>query len=188
MVPAGPPVCVTGGMPHMQQVTHHRPGAFLLYGVLANHPPTPAPSLCPLRSAVRLHSGHDLYTEPSMPTMSGTATGLPASLDPLPYLPPLREAICSFKYRSKHTLARPLARLMISALPRGIEADVIIPVPLHPARLRAREFNQSLLLADQLSRHLARPVSAEKPRQGCRHRSSNHTHATGTVTKSAKCI
>jgi ComF family protein len=76
-----------------------------------------------------------------------------------PYLPPLREAICSFKYRSKHTLARPLARLMIRALPSGIDADVIIPVPLHPARLRAREFNQSLLLADQLSRHMARPVS-----------------------------
>ena len=76
-----------------------------------------------------------------------------------PYLPPLREAICSFKYRGKHTLTRPLARLMISALPPGVDADVIIPVPLHPARLRAREFNQSLLLADQLSRHLARPVS-----------------------------
>jgi ComF family protein len=76
-----------------------------------------------------------------------------------PYLPPLREAICSFKYQSKHTLARPLARLMIRALPGGIDADVIIPVPLHPARLRAREFNQSLLLADQLGRHLARPVS-----------------------------
>jgi ComF family protein len=77
-----------------------------------------------------------------------------------PYLPPLREAICSFKYRGKLTLAQPLARLMISALPSGIDADVIVPVPLHPARLRAREFNQSLLLADQLSRHLARPVSA----------------------------
>ncbi len=77
-----------------------------------------------------------------------------------PYLPPLQEAICSFKYRGKHTLAKPLARLMISALPQGIDADVIIPVPLHPARLRAREFNQSLLLADQLGRHLAKPVSA----------------------------
>ena len=36
---------------------------------------------------------------------------------------------------------------------------MIIPVPLHPARLRTREFNQSLLLADQLGRHLSRPVS-----------------------------
>ncbi|HSL05064.1 MAG TPA: ComF family protein [Nitrospiraceae bacterium] len=77
-----------------------------------------------------------------------------------PYLPPLREAICSLKYRGKYTMAKPLARLMISALPQGIDADVIIPVPLHPARLRAREFNQSLLLADHLSRHLSRPMSS----------------------------
>lgn len=76
-----------------------------------------------------------------------------------PYLPPLREAICSFKYRGKHTLAKPLARLMISALPREIDVDIIIPVPLHPTRLRMREFNQSLLVADQLGRHMARPVS-----------------------------
>jgi len=77
-----------------------------------------------------------------------------------PYLSPLREAICLFKYRGKHTLARPLARLMIRALPSTIDVDMIVPVPLHSSRLRAREFNQSLLLADQLGRHLARPVSA----------------------------
>lgn len=57
-------------------------------------------------------------------------------------------------------MTKPLARLMISALPREIDIDIIIPVPLHPSRLRVREFNQSLLLADQLGRHLARPVSA----------------------------
>jgi len=49
---------------------------------------------------------------------------------------------------------------MISALPSRIDVDVMMPVPLHPTRLRAREFNQSLLLADQLGRHLALPVSA----------------------------
>lgn len=77
-----------------------------------------------------------------------------------PYLPPLKDAICSFKYRGTYTLAKPLARLMIDALPSEIDIDMIIPVPLHPTRLREREFNQSLLLADQLGRHLARPVSA----------------------------
>jgi ComF family protein len=76
-----------------------------------------------------------------------------------PYLPPLREAICAFKYQGKLTLARPLASLMIGAWPNGVDPDIIIPVPLHAARLRAREFNQSLLLADQLSRYLNRPVS-----------------------------
>jgi len=77
-----------------------------------------------------------------------------------PYLPPLQDAICSFKYRGKVALAEPLALLMIGALPAHIDADVILPVPLHPSRLRAREFNQSLLLADRLGRHLSRPVSA----------------------------
>jgi ComF family protein len=77
-----------------------------------------------------------------------------------PYLPPLQEAICSFKYRGKIGLARPLARLMMTALPREVDADVIMPVPLHPTRLRAREFNQSLLLADHLGRHMGKPVSA----------------------------
>ncbi|HLZ34530.1 MAG TPA: ComF family protein [Nitrospira sp.] len=77
-----------------------------------------------------------------------------------PYLPPLQDAICSFKYRGKVALAKPLASLMISALPVEIDVDLLMPVPLHPARLRGREFNQSLLLADQLGRHLLKPVSA----------------------------
>ncbi len=79
---------------------------------------------------------------------------------PYPYIPPLQEAICAFKYRRKVGLARPLARLMIQALPSSLAADLLMPVPLHPSRLRAREFNQSLLLADQVGRHLGLPVAA----------------------------
>ncbi|HEX5549342.1 MAG TPA: phosphoribosyltransferase family protein [Nitrospira sp.] len=48
---------------------------------------------------------------------------------------------------------------MIRALPEQLEVDLIVPVPLHPSRLRAREFNQSLLMADRLGRCLMRPVS-----------------------------
>ncbi|MDH4187835.1 MAG: ComF family protein [Nitrospira sp.] len=77
-----------------------------------------------------------------------------------PYVSTLKDAICAFKYRGTYTLAAPLGRLMISALPADIAVDMIVPVPLHPTRLREREFNQSLLLADQLGRHLACPVSA----------------------------
>ncbi|BFU95791.1 MAG: putative Phosphoribosyltransferase [Nitrospira sp.] len=76
-----------------------------------------------------------------------------------PYLPPLREAICAFKYRGKIGLAKPLAQLMIDALPSNLDVDLILPVPLHPSRLRSREFNQSLLLSDHLARHLDLPVS-----------------------------
>ncbi len=71
-----------------------------------------------------------------------------------PYVPPLQEAIRLFKYGRKVTLADALADLLIRALPEMPAADLVMPVPLHPTRLREREFNQSLLLADRLSRRL----------------------------------
>jgi len=74
------------------------------------------------------------------------------------YKSPLREAISKFKYHGKVTLARPLADLMIAAFAHPPEIDCILPVPLHPLRLREREYNQSLLLADCLSRHYKVPV------------------------------
>ena len=77
-----------------------------------------------------------------------------------PYIPPLQAAICLFKYRGKIAMARPLANLLITAFPENLDADLIVPVPLHPIRLRTREFNQSLLLADYIARRLTRPVSA----------------------------
>lgn len=76
-----------------------------------------------------------------------------------PYIPPLQDAICALKYRNVFSLAKPLAALTIRALPGELDADVIVPVPLHPSRLRIRGFNQSLLIADRLGRHLRRPVS-----------------------------
>jgi len=76
-----------------------------------------------------------------------------------PYQAPLRDAICLFKYRGKVSLAAPLARLMIDRLPVLGSIDLIMPVPLHAGRLREREFNQSLLLADRIGRHLGVPVS-----------------------------
>lgn len=40
-----------------------------------------------------------------------------------------------------------------------IDADLLMPVPLHPIRLRKREFNQALLLADRVNRKLRLPIS-----------------------------
>jgi ComF family protein len=76
-----------------------------------------------------------------------------------PYRSPLQDAICLFKYEGKVSLADPLAHLMIDRLPPLEGIDLIIPVPLHAERLREREFNQSLLLADRIGRHLNTPVS-----------------------------
>jgi ComF family protein len=49
--------------------------------------------------------------------------------------------------------------LLAQAIPRDVDTDLLMPVPLHPTRLRQREFNQSLLLADRISPVLQRPVS-----------------------------
>ena len=56
-------------------------------------------------------------------------------------------------------LADSLGALLAQGMPQALEADLLVPVPLHPNRLRQREFNQSLLLADRISPVLQRPVS-----------------------------
>ena len=76
-----------------------------------------------------------------------------------PYLPPLQDAICLLKYRGKIALTSALAQLMIQRLPSLPAVDLIMPVPLHPTRLREREFNQSLLLADRVGASLNQPIS-----------------------------
>jgi ComF family protein len=40
-------------------------------------------------------------------------------------------------------------------------SDLLVPVPLHPRRLRERGFNQSALLAAELGRRTARPMLAD---------------------------
>lgn len=75
-----------------------------------------------------------------------------------PYQSPLREAIILFKYGGKRSLTTPFLQAMIPALPILPIIDVLMPIPLHPQRLREREYNQSLLLAHGLSQHLRIPM------------------------------
>ena len=67
------------------------------------------------------------------------------------------DAVHRFKYSGEVNLARPLGRLAAGALP-PLVPHVIVPVPLHPGRLRERGFNQSLLLSRELSKILNAPV------------------------------
>ncbi len=56
------------------------------------------------------------------------------------------------------TLARPLGRLLSTALPREERFDVIVPMPMHWLRRWQRGFNQAELLAQDLSRRTHLPV------------------------------
>jgi ComF family protein len=83
------------------------------------------------------------------------------ALAPYRYEGVLEQAIRLFKYRRRDALAIPLADLMLVWADRLPPADLVMPVPLHPSRLRTREFNQSLLLADRIAYRLGLPLSFE---------------------------
>ncbi len=70
----------------------------------------------------------------------------------------LRELIHLLKYGRIATLAAPLGRLLIEALPRRERFDAIAPVPLHWWRRWRRGFNQSELLAREIGRATGLPV------------------------------
>jgi ComF family protein len=65
----------------------------------------------------------------------------------------VRQAILQFKYKNVKALAAPLAQLMAEYLcTHPVPAEVLVPVPLHPRRLRERGYNQSSLLARELGK------------------------------------
>lgn len=71
----------------------------------------------------------------------------------------VRQAVLQLKYYNVKALAVPLARLMAEYLGRcDLPADMLVPVPLHPRRLRERGYNQSSLLAREISRLTDLPV------------------------------
>jgi ComF family protein len=67
----------------------------------------------------------------------------------------LRTAIQQLKYQGRDTLARPLGRFLWQTLGRHwnpSQIDRVIPVPLHPRRLRQRGFNQAAVLVREWPR------------------------------------
>ena len=64
----------------------------------------------------------------------------------------LREAVHRLKYYGRTALAEPLGGLMVAYwVQHPMPADVIVPVPLHTARLRERGYNQAALLAREMA-------------------------------------
>ena len=70
----------------------------------------------------------------------------------------LRESIHLLKYSGMRPLARPLGRRLAALLADSGPVDLIVPVPLHQQRQRSRGFNQSELLAAELSKCTGVPV------------------------------
>ena len=78
---------------------------------------------------------------------------------PFHYAPPLDGYIHALKYRGARRLGRTLALAIVEHLRAAAHAvDALVPVPLHPRRLRERGFNQAFEIARTLGRALERPV------------------------------
>jgi len=72
---------------------------------------------------------------------------------------PLREAIHAFKFRGRKDVGRALVRQLEERMSLLNEAfDVIIPLPVTEKRLRERGFNQSFIIAEEISHMTGKPV------------------------------
>lgn len=122
------------------------------------------PPLCPRCGRPHLHDWQadhlcgDCLLRPPAFSMARSWGFYPKESDPSH---PLRQVIHRFKYGRQAFLGKPLGRLMARACPpwgRGSGTDLIIPVPLHPRRLRWRGFNQSVLLGREVARAWGIPI------------------------------
>lgn len=79
------------------------------------------------------------------------------------YEGPLRRAIQRCKYRDERALTDELGdlvtRLVVGDLALGARIDAIVPVPLHPARVRMRGYDQAALLAAAVARRAGLPFA-----------------------------
>lgn len=82
---------------------------------------------------------------------------LPAIYAACDYEGRLRRCLIELKFYGQTGLARPLASILVRALRNlRIDPDVVAAVPLHPARLRERGYNQAGLLAAYCASQLGR--------------------------------
>jgi ComF family protein len=79
---------------------------------------------------------------------------------PLKFEGVAREAIHQFKYKNLRSLAGPLASVMGEYLVKyPLQVQLLVPVPLHAKRLKERGYNQSSLLAGELSKITGLPLA-----------------------------
>ncbi len=109
----------------------------------------------------------DTCAQPSVQGQCQWCLDHPSAIDGIraPYLfeGPLREAVHRLKYRGWRAAAPLLGGLLAGyleqhSLPRLTGDAILVPVPLHPRRLRSRGYNQSNLLAREAGKLLELPV------------------------------
>lgn len=106
----------------------------------------------------------------ALPTPTGEVCGHCLTQPPLftrttaafSYSFPLDKLIQAMKYGEQIALAHAFASKLTQRIDKSTLPDYVIPMPLHPAKLRTRGFNQSLLIAATIARELDIRLLANK--------------------------
>lgn len=109
----------------------------------------------------------ELGPEPPAHHYCGNCLGDPPAFDhcfaPFRYEFPVRELIASFKFNARFAEGRALAQLLaefvFNVYPAAESPGCLLPVPLHPRRLRERGYNQSMELARAVGKRCHIPVA-----------------------------
>ncbi|MBE5943509.1 MAG: ComF family protein [Lachnospiraceae bacterium] len=86
--------------------------------------------------------------------------GFPA----LAYVEPVSEAVGALKYKNKRSYAEYFAREIVKIHGKSIAnlgVEALIPVPIHPKKLKKRGYNQAKIIADRLGELMRIPVDDE---------------------------
>ena len=100
----------------------------------------------------------------------------------------LMSVIHAYKYDGKVQLAGPLSKLLTAVYERHWQPgaiDLVLPVPLHPARLRKRGFNQAWLLVKSWAAFAVRDLlqrTRRTPSQTCLGRKERLKNVRGAFT------
>jgi ComF family protein len=111
----------------------------------------PPPPLCP-RCGVPLRPDRPCPACAAHPPAFAAARAAALYLPAADGLNPLAGAVHKLKYGQRRPVANVLVVLLAARYPFADDA-LLVPVPLHPARLRMRGFNQAHLLARGLAHH-----------------------------------
>jgi len=77
----------------------------------------------------------------------------------LDYTFPVDKLIQAYKYQHQLALARLFGTLLDAVVQHQAHPDLLLPMPLHPTRLRERGFNQAHEIAKRLGKTLCLPVT-----------------------------
>ena len=130
-----------------------------------------APALCPTCfDGLQFHEGPQchvcatrveaLFVRPELVCGSCLASPPPfaASRAPFVYGDTARDLVLGLKHGGRRVNATFLGGHMIRKLPTQRANSVLVPIPLHPSRVRERGFNQALLLATHIGRKAGFPM------------------------------